>query len=284
MAPDFSPLAGQRVVTIALNVPGPMAAERLRALGADVIKAEPPDGDPLRAFSPHWYADLAAGMTIVTIDLKTAAGQAQMLERLGAADLLLTSQRPSALRRLGLAWPELHARFPRLCQVAIVGHGAPHHDVAGHDLTYLAANGLLQPPALLRTLFADVAGAEQAALMALAALIERGRTAAGCYVEVALADAARRLAAPLRAGLTRPGALLGGGFPGYNLYQTKDGWVAVAALEPHFYQRLCQQLDVAAPSYEELARRFRAEPNAHWRELAQIHDLPIAPVVDTPAP
>ncbi len=278
MPEPFRPLAGKHIVTIALNVPGPMAARRLLDLGATVAKVEPPDGDPLRRSSLDWYAELARGMTVETCDLKIDAGQGRMRELLETADLLLTSQRPAALDRLQLGWNALHARNPKLCQVAIVGHASPQQNVAGHDLTYLATNALLQPPMLPRTLFADVAGSEAAALAALAVLMERERTGVGQYIEVALADAAKRLAAPRRAGLTVAGAILGGGFPGYNQYRTQDGWIAVAALEPHFYQRLCEQLGVRTPTYELFAERFAAETNAYWLRFATEYDLPIEPL------
>src|SRR5690349_6873519 len=193
MPAELQALAGRQVVTIALNVPGPMAAERLHRFGAAVVKIEPPEGDPLQRSCPQWYAELARGMTIERCDLKSPAGRARMHELLMNADVLLTSQRPAALARLGLAWHELHDRFPWLCQIAIVGHAAPHDDRAGHDLTYLAGEGLLRPPQLPPTLFADVAGSERAVIAALAALLDRERNGAGVYVEVALADAVARL-------------------------------------------------------------------------------------------
>src|SRR5262245_46431371 len=235
------PLGDTRVITLALNVPGPMAVERLRELGASVTKIEPPEGDPLQTLSPRWYSRLTQGVTIATCDLKTASGFRFLIDKLADTDLLLTSQRPAALKRLGLGWETLHARFPKLCHVAIVGFPAPHQNVSGHDLTYLGSNGLLRPPALPQTLYADVAGSEQVALAAVAVLLGRERAGNAEYVEVAIADAAKRLAAPRNAGLTMAGAHLAGAFPGYNLYRTSDGWVAVAALEPHFYQRLCEQ-------------------------------------------
>ena len=282
MPADPLPLTGKRVVTIALNAPGPMAAERLRDLGAAVIKVEPPAGDPLARFSPRWYADLVRGVKVEKCDLKTMPGQAHMYALLEGADVLLTSQRPTALPRLGIGWNDLHARFPRLCQVALVGYPPPRHNAAGHDLTYLAANGLLQPPRLPPTLYADVAASERAAFAALAVLLERERTGAGQYMEIALADTAARLAAPLRAGLTAEGAILGGGYPGYNLYRTQDGWVAVAALEPRFYERLCQRLGVAEPSYERFAERFASETNEYWSRFAEDNDLPVEPVAEAP--
>lgn len=276
------PLADIRIVTIALNVPGPMAAERLRDFGAQVLKIEPPTGDPLQSFRPAWYADLARGMTVERCDLKTPGGRTRIYELLERADIFLTAQRPVALARLGLAWQELHERFPRLCQVAIVGHPAPDDNLAGHDLTYAAPHGLLRPPALPPTLYIDVASSERACFAALAALKARERTGTGHYAEVALADVAERLAAPLRAGLTRMGAMLGGAHPGYNLYRTRDGWIAVAALEPHFYERLCRELGVATPSTEAMAARFAAEPTAHWLRFAANHDLPLAAISDVP--
>jgi alpha-methylacyl-CoA racemase len=278
----FAPLTNVRVVTIALNVPGPMAAARLRDLGAHVIKIEPPEGDPLKSFHAPWYARLAAGMTIETWDLKSGAGKERIRQLLSSADILLTSQRPAALTRLELGWDELHQRHPRLCQIAIVGYPAPDQNVAGHDLTYMAVNGLLSPPHLPRSLFADVATSEHAAFEALAVLLERTRTGSGQYREVALADTATRLAEPLAATLTRPGALLGGGFPGYNLYRSRDGWIALAALEPHFYRRLSEVLGIVSPTYEQLAERFAMEDGAHWLSFARTHDLPIAVVADAP--
>ena len=124
-------LDGMRAVSLAVNVPGPTAAARLAALGASVTKIEPPGGDPLAAAHPCWYDELRSGQRVLTLDLKQAADQAILDELLEPADLLLTSSRPAALARLGLAWPALHARFPRLCQVAIVGYPAPDQDRAG---------------------------------------------------------------------------------------------------------------------------------------------------------
>ena len=132
-----------RIVTTAVTIPGPVAAARLRDLGAAVTKVEPPSGDPLVLAAPEWYERLVAGMEVVRLDLK-----AESLDGLLAgADVLLTSQRRAALARLGLAWASLHERHPGLAQVAILGEG----ERAGHDLTYLASRGLLDPPHLPRT-------------------------------------------------------------------------------------------------------------------------------------
>ena len=98
------PLDDVNVVSSAVNVPGPTTAARLVALGASVTKVEPPAGDPLAAAHPAWYDDLKAGQQVVMLDLKQTADRARLDELLEPADLLLTSSRPGALERLGLAW------------------------------------------------------------------------------------------------------------------------------------------------------------------------------------
>ena len=117
------PLRGIRVLVVAVNVPALAAGFRLAELGASVTKVEPPDGDPTGAASPELYARLTAGHEVVRLDLKT--DRAPLDPYLADADVLITSSRPSALARLGLAWSDLEERYPRLVQVAIVGHAEP---------------------------------------------------------------------------------------------------------------------------------------------------------------
>jgi crotonobetainyl-CoA:carnitine CoA-transferase CaiB-like acyl-CoA transferase len=271
-------LQGLRVVTTALNAPGPVACARLRELGAAVAKIEPPSGDPLERFSAAWYGRLHAGVEVGRLDLKSETGRRAMARLLEGADILVTAQRASALARMGLDAQRLAADHPRLCHVAITGHGPPDEEIPGHDLTYLATHGLLAPPDMPPTLFADMAGAERAVSTALAMVFARERTGKGGSVVVPLADAAAFLAQPLHAGVTRKGALLGGGFAGYNLYAARTGWVAVAALEPHFAQRLAERFALAEISIESLRELFAAHDADYWESWAREHDLPIVAV------
>ncbi len=263
------------MVTLAVNVPGPAAASRLRDLGIEVIKVEPPGGDPLSHASPAWYTDLARGQTVTTLDLKAPEDRARLDELLEEADLLLTSSRPAALARLGLGPEKVGDMFPQLAQVAIVGNPAPEDNVPGHDLTYQAGLGLLSPPDLPRTLLADLSGAERAASAALALLLGRERGGGGSYAEVSLAESAAAFAAPLRYGITAPGGGLGGGLPEYNLYEAGDGWISVAALEPHFRRRLFDALGLESPGYEDLAHVFLTRTAEEWGIWALERDLPL---------
>jgi alpha-methylacyl-CoA racemase len=272
------PLWGVRVLTLAVNLPGPAAASRLWAMGAFVIKVEPPGGDPLARMCPGYYENLGAGQEVVRLDLKDRHDRASLDERLEGADLLLTASRPAALGRLGLSWSELHARLPHLCQVAIVGYPPPDEDAPGHDLTYQARFGTLSPPDVPPVLVADLAGAERAVSAALSLLFARERGQGAGYEQVALSEAARSFAGPLHQRLTTPDGVLGGGFPGYGLYHARDGHVALAALEPHFWKRLLQELGLEGESRQDLERIFETKTAEQWEEWATDHDLPLVAV------
>jgi len=153
-------LDGIRVITTAQNVPGPLAAARLRQAGASVTKIEPPSGDPFLEVSPAWHAEMHVGIPIERLDLKTGDGQARLAALLAEADVLLTSQRPSALARLNVDPDTLRARFPRLRVLRIVGT-VRDLEQPGHDLTYQAQAGLLGD-GMPRTLAADVMTSERA--------------------------------------------------------------------------------------------------------------------------
>lgn len=271
-----------RVVSIALNLPGPAACARLRSMGAAVVKIEPPAGDPLEHYVPGWYRELHEGVDVERLDLKASAGRERLHALLEGADLLVTAQRPSALERLGLALPALERDHAGLCAVRIVGHGTPHEEQAGHDLTYLAIHGLVAPGVMPPTLFADMAGAERVVSTALALLHARRRTGRGLHAVVALEAAAEWLALPRRHGLAGAGTMLGGDLAGYNLYEAREGWIALAALEPHFARRVAEALGIATLDKPTLAAHFARESAAHWERWARERDIPLVALRTSP--
>ena len=242
-SPRFQPLRGVRAVSLALNLPGPAALMRLRALGARCLKVEPPgpagaSGDPMGQYNPGAYAELHAGIRTLTVDLKSERGQARLARELAGADLLLTSFRPSALAKLGLDRKALRRAHPQLSLVEIVGAPAERAEEPGHDLTYLAEAGLVTGLELPPTLLADMAGALMASEAALACVLAARTSGKGQYRQVALSQAAAWLALPRTWGLTLPSGAVGGAHAGYRVYPCKDGRVAIAALEPHFARAL----------------------------------------------
>lgn len=292
--PTVHPLRGTRVLSLALNLPGPAALLRCARMGATCTKVEPPapagmaSADMMAQYSPQTYAALHEGVRIVQAQLKSAEGQAVLHAELADTDVLLTSFRPSALEKLGLGWEALQARHPRLSMVRIVGAPGARAEEPGHDLTYLAEAGLVLGTDLPPTLYADMGGALMASEAVLQALLARAQHGTGMCIDVALADAAHWLALPRHWGLTTAEADIGGAHAGYRIYPCADGRVAVAALEPHFAARLCAlaglpaQGDPAtmrsAATGVAVAAFLRGQTRAALLTLAAQHDVPLHPL------
>ncbi|MDF2463959.1 MAG: CoA transferase [Ramlibacter sp.] len=286
-------LEGVRVLSLALNLPGPAALMRCRQMGANCVKLEPPSGDPMGTYNKAAYAQLHEGVNVLAADLKSEAGQQALHRELAATDVLLTSFRPSALEKLGLGWKKLHGTYPSLCHVAIVGAPGDRAEEPGHDLTYLADNDLVPGLELPATLYADMSGSLMASEAVLAAaLLRSGRDVAGAgktqpqgvLIEVALSEAAAYLALPRQWGLTQPSGSVGGAHAGYRIYPCKDGRVAVAALEPHFAAALCAAAGVptsdvramfAPATHQAIAAFLLTQTRGQLDRLAVEKDIPL---------
>lgn len=259
-------LSGYRVLDMSQYIPGPYAARSLADLGAEVIKIEPPSGDPMRGFmcqqreggvSPL-YRHLNRGKTVASLDLKEVADRQKLARLLRGADVLLESYRPGVMARLGFDRDRLKALNPRLVHCALSGFGqsGPYCDRAGHDLTYCAAAGALsasgtaERPVMTFPPMADHAGAMQAVNMILAALLGRERSGRGVFLDISLTESILNwqyvgLLQPPDSGNTqREQLLLNGGAACYNIYATADRkFVALAALENKFWKAFCLRVE-----------------------------------------
>lgn len=293
-ASSQAPLKGVRVLTLALNLPGPAAVMRLRHMGAKCTKLEPlapatmRSADPMGIYRPVAYEDMHQGLKVLQADLKSKRGQATLHQQLAKTDVLITSFRPSALVKLGLAWHELHKRYPSLCVVRIVGALGLRAEEAGHDLTYQADSGLLTGLDMPASLYADMAGSLFATEAVLQALLLRQRPGKsqgkGVCQEVALSEASTYLALPRTWGLTTPQGDVGGAHAGYKIYPCKNGRVAVAALEPHFAARLCvaaglpkeaSALMHQRSTHQSIAAFLATQTRAQLNKLASSQDIPL---------
>ena len=290
--PALQSLQGLRILSLALNLPGPAALMRCRQMGATCIKLEPPAGDPMGLYNKPAYAQLHEGVKVLTADLKTEAGQKVLHRELEKTDVLLTSFRPSAIDKLGLGWKKIHSLYPALSHVAIVGAPGALGEEPGHDLTYMAHNDLVTGLNLPPTLYADMSGSLMASEAVLQAALQRQEPYAGsgdphprgAFIEVALSDAAAYLALPRQWGLTQPTGSVGGAHAGYRVYPCQDGRVAVAALEPHFAAALCAAAGVEAAdiramfapaTHEAIAAFMRTQTRAQLDQLAAAKDIPL---------
>ncbi len=237
-------LQGVKVLDLSQYLPGPYATRLLADLGADVVKVEPPGGDPMRSFifldddglSPL-YKQINAGKTVLQLDLKSDCGRASFTELVKAADVLLESYRPGVMERLGFGPGQLRALNPRLVHCAISGFGqeGPASQRAGHDLTYMALSGMLhhtgttEIPVIPFPPVSDYASGQHAAGMILAALLRREKGGEGCFIDTSLFETVLswqsfgQAAAGRADSVMKPGhGLITGGVACYQIYRTAD--------------------------------------------------------------
>jgi alpha-methylacyl-CoA racemase len=275
------PLRGTLVADLTRYLPGPFASRELQRLGARVVKLEPPEGDPVAATSPGWYAALNDGKEISSWDAAAEPPPRVLAE----ADVVLEGFRPGVWERLGATVRDDAV----VCSVTGFGADGPRALHAGHDLNYLGYAGALADtaPAVPPIQVADLAaGAQGAVIEILAALLERVHTGRGARIVVSMTHNSHRLVAHRLGGDPVP-RLLTGGVACYRIYATADGrWLTVAALEPKFWHRLCDLLDRPdlvprqfEPELPELEALFRTRPLAEWLALLEGRDTCVGPVL-----
>ncbi len=304
-------LAGVRVVDLSQYIPGPFATRQLADLGADVIKIEPPAGDPMRRFmnsgddkvSPI-YRHVNRGKRVCRLDLKTEAGAGSLTELLRGADILLESYRPGVLDRLGFGRTRLATLNPDLIHCALSGFGqtGPYAQRAGHDINYCAlagqaiTSGTAESPVIAFPPIADHASALQAATAMLAALHARDHDGKGIYLDISITESilAWQYLAALGDASERAASLLNGGAACYNVYRCADGrFISLGAIETAFWENFCEATerpDWIGRQFEpmpqtallaEVADLIGSKPRLDWHELLDTIDCCYAPLLDT---
>lgn len=250
-------LENVRVIDLSQYIPGPFATRQLADLGAEVIKIEPPRGDPMRFFmhsdadelSPI-YRHLNRGKRICKLDLKSDEGKESLTKLLVGADILLESFRPGVLARLGFDRDKLDKINPELIHCAISGYGqtGPYRLRAGHDINYCALSSVLgrsgteEQPIISYPPISDHAAAMQASVAMLAALHSREHTGNGCFLDISMCESilSWQYLPILTNSSRRASAILDGGAACYNLYQCADGlYISLGAIEPEFWKNFC---------------------------------------------
>ncbi len=222
-----------RVLDLCRLLPGPLAGRMLAELGFDVLRILPPTGDMAKLLSPKLHDWLETGKDVETVDLKSPAGTARLKELVPDAAILIETNRPGVMEKLGLGPEVLRAINPSLTYVRVASYRDDlHHDAPGHDLTYLAATGMIDRfgEGWKHLQIADGTGAYWAVIAAL-----DGLRKGGGFYEVYLEEAPLALAYP-------PAAKLDGSIICYGLYATKSGTLALGLLEPHLWQKFCAAL------------------------------------------
>ncbi len=297
----MKPLSGILVADFSTLLPGPMATLMLAEAGAEVVKVERPGGEEGRKFAPIHkghsapFALLNRGKKSLVADLKTAEGKAAVADLVSRADVLVEQFRPGVMQRLGFGYEAVKQRNPGIIYCSISGYGqkGPREKEAGHDINYIGATGLLSlapgpidrpvvPPALI----ADIGGGTFPAVTnILLALIARGKTGKGAWLDIAMTDAMFMFGWYALATMQVTGKNPGpgemrhnGGSPRYQLYPTRDGkLVAAGALEDHFWAAFTKSIGLPTElvnderdpnaTRDAILKIIASKDAAHWKPL-----------------
>jgi formyl-CoA transferase len=309
-------LAGVRVVELSTVITAPLTGLMLADLGAEVIKVEPPTGDPFRNFrgesySPNFVA-YNRGKRSIALDLRTDAGRAVLLKLLARADILLENYRPGIMERLGLGDDVLRATNPRLIHCSITGFGdtGPYSARPAYDNVAVALSGILslqvdpaQPQSSGPTI-ADNATGMFAAYGILGALYERERSGRGRRVDVNMLEAGIAFIPDPFSNFTRAGIrsdrLTRVAASQSFAFRCGDGKLLAVHLssQSKFFESIAAALerpdlvrdarfttrDLRIKNYGELTRILGeiigAKPRIHWMTALEENDVPFAPVND----
>jgi len=303
-------LDGVKVIELAGIGPGPLAGMILADMGADVLRIDRADAQPVTPGDPALDV-LSRGRRSVVLDLKRPEGIEVLLRLVDRADVLIEGFRPGVVERLGIGPEACLARNEKLVFGRVTGWGqdGPLAQAAGHDINYIALAGALhhfgragEAPVPPMNLVGDFGGGGMLlALGVVAALFERSRSGKGQVVDAAMVDGVAILMAmhfALRAmGVAtdrRGEGLLDTGAPFYDVYETADGGhVSIGAIEPKFYDELVKRLEVDdlpdrnnPAKWPALRERLRAlfltKIRDEWSAILEGTDACFAPVLTIP--
>jgi alpha-methylacyl-CoA racemase len=307
-------LEGITVLNLGAVGPAARAGRMLADYGARVVMIAPVSKKGALQTKPVYHT-YGAGRDFerMRLDLKSADGVEALMRLVEKSDVVIESYRPGVVDRLGVGWDAMRARNPRIvyCSTSGYGQDGPASGWAGHDINYLALSGFLActeprgdggPPIPGATVADSAGGGMHAVLAIMAALVKRGTTGEGSFLDVSAAEGIlslmalsldQYLATGEEAGPRQ--VLLTGRYAFYDTYPTSDGkWVSVGAIEPHFYRNLCELLGLpqyAGDQYtdakqDEIREAFRAafltRTRDEWTEALAGNDTCVAPVLTIP--
>ena len=308
---------GFRVLDLSLFLPGPMLTQVLADHGADVIKVEPPTGEPVRTVgyveggATTWFRNTHRGKRSVALNLKDPDDHATFLDLCRGADVVIEAFRPGVVDRLGIGPNAIAAINPRVvyCSISAFGQSGPEARRPAHDLSIEAIAGVVSlnlgrdgHPVNPHMPVADLAGSLTALSAVLMALLRRERTGRGDVVDISMQDAVMawlpNVVGPVFAE-DRPPVIADersfGGYAFFAIYGTADGrHLTLGGVEPKFARTLLTDLgrpdliDAACgppgpgqtPVKAFLAETFTREPLAHWTDWFDGRDVCFAPVLD----
>ncbi len=312
------PLDGVRILDLSRVLAGPYCTTLLWELGAEIVKIEQPGhGDDTRAFPPFqngesvYFASINRGKRSLALDLKNPDDRKVFEGLLERADVLVENFRPGTMDRLGYGYATVKEKFPALIYAAISGFGdtGPYRDLPAYDLIVQALGGMISingpeggAGMRLGISLGDLAAGTFAALAISSALYERRSSGQGRFIDIAMLDVQTML---LESALVRQFATgesqtpTGSRHPvitPFDVFDAKDGPVAIACANDNLFNELCDALGVPAlksdPHFNSLFARYAnqpalkielekalsAQPVAYWVERLRDLGVPVAPI------
>src|SRR5262245_32773209 len=291
-------LDGIKIIELARVPPAEMPGMMLADMGADVLKIETPEPHrPRDEVSDRRtaFAFVNRNKRSMTLNLKSPEGQAILRKLVAGADVVVEGFRPGVMKRLGADYETVRALNPRLiyCSLSGFGQDGPYRDYPAHDMNYLSLAGVLgligepdRKPVIPLNLVADYAGASlHGALGIVLALFARERTGRGQHVDVSYLDTSVSLLAAtpnmryfFSDGVAprRGEGFLGGSYPYYAIYETRDGkLLTIGCTEPWLWENFCRAIerpDLArfARQPDQFVRAANAEEEGARREIEAI--------------
>lgn len=313
-------LEGIRVIDLSLNIAGPSATQMLGDLGADIIKIEPPGGDPTRKWGPPFWGGEAPlflafnrNKRSVVLDLKTPEGKAALTKLISGADVVVQAFRKGVIDAIGFGYDDLKKKHPGLIYASLTGFGSagPLAKSPGYDPLIQAYSGMMSitgypdgPPARTGGSVVDIGTGILTALGVLAALRKRDATGAGTHVESALLDTSIGWITYHMMSYLADGNVperMGSGLKmiaPYEAFPTADGELMIAGGNDGIFGRMCHALgapDIASDErfldnplrvknhdalYKLLAERTKIFPTAELSALFGKHRVPCSPIND----
>ena len=317
-------LEGLQILDITWQGPGPFCTMILGDLGAEIIKVGPPPTAGARQATREAgkrevaYQATNRNKKSILLNLKSEEGRNIFYKLAKEADVIVEGFRPGVTKRLGIDYQTVSKINPKIVYCSITGYGqdGPYRDLPGHDINYISIAGALnligeadRQPVIPLNVIADYgAGGMSAVVGILSALMARGKTGKGQYIDISLTDSVILLLTRVvldhyfQSGVVpkRGEHYLGGAYPHYNIYEAKDGkFITIGCLEPWLWENLCREIGreefipfsltrghLPTPTEDEkreeissyLKQLFLTKTRDEWFELLSQKDVPIGKV------
>lgn len=287
-------LEGIKVLDLTWQGPGPYCTMILGDLGAGVVRIGPPSAAGARQVDRKLDEKSVAFQAVnrnkssILLNLKTEKGKAIFYRLVEKADVLVEAFRPSVTQRLGIDYPSLRKINHKIVYCSISGYGqdGPYRDLPGHDINYISMAGVLdaigeaaRAPAIPLNLIADYgAGAKDAVIGIITSILARDKTGKGQHIDISLTDSVISLLTDSildyyfesGEGIRRGTHPLNGGFPYYNVYETKDGkFISLGCIEPWLWERFCRVIgkEDFIPFCFKLEHYLHVPEDKEWGEI-----------------